>query len=114
MSNITDSDKPCLIYVTAADRAEAVALGRELVARRLAACANVLAPTTAIFRWEGEVQEGEEATLIVKSVRARVAEVMTVIKSLHSYELPCILVIDDVIPEPGFGRWIVSETQPEA
>lgn len=114
MTETTTPEKLCLIYITTAGKAEAVAIGRELVVRRLAACANVIAPTTAIYRWEGEVHEGEEATLIVKSTQERSAEVTAVVQSLHSYDQPCILVLNDITAESGFGNWVVSETQPAA
>src|SRR3546814_14892035 len=50
----------CLVYVTAADEAEAQAIGRAMVEARLAACANVLPGMVPIFRWEGRVQTGSE------------------------------------------------------
>ena len=56
-----------LIYVTAGSREEAVGIGRILVESRLAACANVLAPMTSIYWWEGAVNEGDEVPLILKT-----------------------------------------------
>src|SRR3546814_15960422 len=46
----------CLVYVTAADEAEAQAIGRAMVEARLAACANVLPGMVPFFRWEDRVQ----------------------------------------------------------
>src|SRR3546814_9167094 len=51
----------CLVYVTAADEAEAGAIGRAMVEARLAACANVLPGMVPIFRWEGKVEEGSRS-----------------------------------------------------
>ena len=93
----TTTEKICLIYITTADRGEAVNIGRNLVSRRLAACANVITPTTAIYRWEDEVCEGEEATLIVKTTQSRIDEVSATVRALHSYELPCIIALNDVV-----------------
>ena len=112
MTETATPEKLCLIYITTTDRAEAVAIGRELVARRLAACANVIAPTTAIYRWEGDIHEDDEATLIIKTTHERTAEIRTVVTSLHSYELPCILVLNEISAGDAFGDWIISETQP--
>ena len=58
------------VYVTAADRAQALSLGRSLVEERLAACANVLEPMTSIYWWDGAVQTGHEAVLILKTRQA--------------------------------------------
>ena len=45
------------LYITCADRAEALNLGRSLVEAQLAACANVIDGVTSVFAWEGEIQE---------------------------------------------------------
>src|SRR3546814_18542252 len=61
----------CLVYVTAADEAEAQAIGRAMVEARLAACANVLPGMVPIFRWEGRVQTGPECVVILKNHAGR-------------------------------------------
>ena len=43
----------CLVYITAPNAEEAVAIGRDLVEREFAACANVHSPIVSIYRWEG-------------------------------------------------------------
>src|SRR3546814_11227594 len=63
----------CLVYVTAADEAEAQAIGRAMVEARLAACANVLPGMVPIFRWEGRVQTGSESVVILKTTAERAA-----------------------------------------
>jgi periplasmic divalent cation tolerance protein len=55
------------VYVTTADQAEAERLGRAAVEARLAACANLLGPTTAVYWWEGKVESGTEAALVLKT-----------------------------------------------
>ena len=55
----------CLVYITASDAAEAVSIGRDLVERRLAACANVHGPITSIYRWQDEIQQDQETVLLV-------------------------------------------------
>src|SRR3546814_16373739 len=61
----------CLVYVTAADEAEARAIGRAMVEARLAACANVLPGMVPIFRWEGKVEEGTESVVIMTTTKGR-------------------------------------------
>ena len=99
-----------LIYITAADTEEAKALGRALVEARLAACANVLPGIVPIFRWEGEVQEGSEAALIVKTRTELVERVVALIKERHSYDCPCVVALPIEAGNPAFLDWIAEET----
>lgn len=99
-----------LVYVTAESKDEALRLGRALVEKRLAACANVIPSTTAVYWWEGEIQEGGEAVLIVKTRDDLVGAVTAEIKELHSYDCPCVVALPVTGGNAGFLDWIVKET----
>jgi len=105
-----DTPDTRLIYITAESTDEARAIGRALVEARLAACANVLGPMTSIYRWEGVVQEGEEAVLIAKTT-ASLADALTAkVRELHSYDCPCVVALPVDGGNPAFLDWIVAET----
>lgn len=99
-----------LIYITARDVDEAKVLGRALVEARLAACANVLPGIVPIYRWEGEVHEGEEAVLIAKTRTELVERAIAFIEARHSYECPCVVALPIVAGNPAFLDWIAAET----
>ncbi len=99
-----------MLYVTAESEEQAREIGRGLVERRLAACANVIPRTTAIFWWEGKVQEDAEAVLLVKT-RADLADAVTAaVKELHSYDCPCVLALPVAGGSREFLDWIAEET----
>lgn len=101
-----------LIYTTFSSQSEAKKLGRALVESGLAACVNIFPQMLAIFSWQGEVEEADEAAMIVKTMRAREGEVLAEIKRLHPYAVPARLVL----PVSGGGedylRWIAEQSQP--
>ncbi len=100
----------CLVYITAGTAEEARRIGAALVEERLAACANVIDGMRAIYRWEGRVQNDEEAVLIVKT-RADLLDALTErVKALHSYEIPCVVGIPIVGGNADFLEWIGAET----
>ncbi|HZD25753.1 MAG TPA: divalent-cation tolerance protein CutA [Alphaproteobacteria bacterium] len=101
--------EPVLLYVTCADDAEARRIARALVDERLIACANVLAPHTAVYRWEGEVEEGPEVGMLMKTTAALTARVSERVKALHSYTLPCVVELPIRGGNPDFLDWIGSE-----
>jgi len=100
----------CLVYVTASDAEEATGIGRAMVEARLAACANVLPGMVPIFRWEGEIAEGEESVLILKTTRDRVDDLIAAIEAMHSYDCPCAVVLPIVGGSKAFLDWIAAET----
>lgn len=105
-----DTPDTRLIYITAENTDEARAIGRALVDARLAACANVLGPMTSIYRWEGAVQEGEEAVLIAKTTAALVDALTAKVQELHSYDCPCIVALAVEGGNPDFLGWVATET----
>ena len=102
----------CLVYVTTSDVAEARAIGRAMVEAHLAACANILPTMLPIFRWDGEVQEGEESVLLLKTAEDRVPSLVAAVREAHSYDCPCVVAVPISGGNAEFLRWIETETRP--
>ncbi len=66
-------ERAILVYTTYPSLVEAEAAGRAIVEKRLAACVNILPGMVSHYRWEGKVERGEEAVMIVKT-RATLAD----------------------------------------
>lgn len=98
------------VYATAGDVAEALRIGRALVEERLAACANVLDGVRSVYWWQGAVQEGGEAVLILKTTDDRLGALIDRVCALHSYDCPCIEALPVVGGNQGFLDWVASET----
>ena len=100
-----------LVYVTCKNEREALAIAHELVSSEIAACANIIPETKAVFKWEGVTQEQSEAILILKSQKARLEEVTKRIQEIHSYDLPCILYVSIEGGNSEFIKWVFSNSQ---
>ena len=87
-------------------------LARTLVAEHLAACVNLLPPMTSIYRWEGEVQHGEERQLLMKTARARVPALLERLRQLHPYDVPEFLVLPVTDGSDAYLEWIRTSTTP--
>jgi len=103
--------KTNLIYITTRTMDEARAIGKELVSKRLAACANIIDNMNSLYWWNGEVQDDREVILIAKTVESRVPELIDTVKSMHSYECPCIVSLPITDGNPAFLEWIARETR---
>ena len=99
-----------MVYITAASPAEAETIGRTLVEEHLAACANILPGMRSIYRWKGVVETAAETVLIAKT-RLELADALAArVKELHSYDVPCVVILPISGGYPPFLRWIEDET----
>lgn len=101
-----------LLYVTTENEAEAERIGRALVERRLAACANILPAMRSVFRWQGAVQTGNECVLILKTRRELAEAATAAVAEGHSYDCPCVLVLPIQGGHAPFLDWIAAEAVP--
>lgn len=99
-----------VLYITCTGRDEATRIGRALVQERLAACANVIGELTSIFSWQGNIEEAAETLLIAKTRKALVDTATERVRTLHSYECPCVVALPIVGGNPAFLEWIGTET----
>ena len=94
------------VYAVFADVDEAMAIGRVMIDEQLAACINVLAPCTSIYRWEGNVVQSAETPALFKTTSAAANALIARIAGLHSYGVPAIVVWPiDRLSAP-FGDWV--------
>ena len=103
-------ERPLLVYTTFPDADTALAVGRELVAEKLAACVNVLPGMRSVYAWKTAIERGEEVVAIVKTragLRDAVAEAL---KSRHPYETPIILFLEVSGGHPATLAWLFGET----
>lgn len=95
-------DDVLILLTTFADAEAARQIGTQIVESQLAACVNVLPTVESIFRWQGEVELDAEAIALIKTTRARLAELEAWLQTHHPYEVPEILVLT---PESGSARY---------
>ena len=80
-----------LVYVTTTSPGEAARIGNVLITESLAASVNILGEVRSIYRWEKEIHDKKETLLIAKTSTLRVDEIIDRIRSVNSYQCPCIV-----------------------
>lgn len=93
------------------DKKGAVALAEALTAKRWAACVNVLSPCTSIYHWQGKVESADEIPVLIKTLRQHYDQVEQLIKIMHPYELPEVIMVPILNGLPAYLQWIANETQ---
>ena len=98
-----------LALTTVGSEANALALARVLVGRRLAACVNVIPKVRSVYRWKGKREEAREWLLVMKTRRKNLTRMEKVIRELHSYEVPEILSIALDQGSSAYLKWLGAE-----
>jgi periplasmic divalent cation tolerance protein len=105
-------DRAVFVYTTFPSVVEAEKAGKTLVEGRLAACVNILPGMISHYRWQGAVERGEEAVMIVKT-RASLAEpVRAAVRESHPYDTPAIVVLPVESMDETYFAWIMASTKP--
>lgn len=101
-----EPDDIVLIYTTVGSLVEAETIGEQLVGARAAACVNITPGMLSIYRWQGKVDRGHEATMIVKTTRARVETCRRLVREAHSYDTPAFVVLESSGGDPAYLAWL--------
>jgi periplasmic divalent cation tolerance protein len=90
---------------------EARAIAREVVEKRLAACANIHAPIESFYWWEDELRSETETAVVFKTSDGQLEALMEFLEAAHSYVTPGIIVHRPMTANPSYLAWIDRETQ---
>jgi periplasmic divalent cation tolerance protein len=104
-------EKIIQIVTTANNREVVEKICRDLVKKRLVACAQILGPIQSIYRWKGAVEDASEWLLLMKSRASLYPAIEEEIQRQHPYELPEIIATNIDKGLTGYMEWVVSETR---
>lgn len=101
-----------LVLTSLPDRAGAEQVARVLVDCHAAACVNILAECTSVYRWQENIESAGEVPLLIKTTRSAYPQLEEIIRKHHPYELPEIIAVPVDTGLPAYLQWVVQETLP--
>lgn len=99
-----------LLYSTFKTKDEAISAARTLLEKCLIACANIGGPALSLYRWQGKIEQEQEAVMLAKTSAGRVDDAVAALKMLHSYEMPCIVAYPANRGFLPYIAWVENET----
>ena len=102
--------EPILVITNLPDRASALTLAKKLIDARLAACVNVLADCTSVYRWQEKIESTSEIPVLIKTLAQHYPQVEQMVKAAHPYELPEIIAVPISNGLPAYLQWLADET----
>jgi len=94
------------ILCTCPDEATAERLARGLLDGGHAACVNILPGVRSLYRWEDEVQDDQEALMIIKTTHSHFFVIEHWMAEHHPYDVPELLALNAGHVSEPYLRWL--------
>lgn len=105
------ADASCVVAMTTLPLdADAGAIARALVEARVAACVQVCPQLSSTYRWQGAIHQDEERLVLMKTTRARVADLWETLRALHPYDVPEFVVVSIEAGHGSYLQWVAQST----
>jgi periplasmic divalent cation tolerance protein len=101
-----------VLYIPCGSEADAHALARELIERRLVACANIYR-SRSIYMWQGKLADEVEHVIFAKTTSNVAARAAAAAEELHNYSVPCVLVMSPESANERYASWVAGEVAAE-
>jgi periplasmic divalent cation tolerance protein len=99
-----------VVFITTSNGEEATRLADMLVGAHLAACVQILPEMESVYRWQGKIERQSEILLLVKTTRAKFADLEREVRALHSYDTPEIVAIPIISGSASYLKWLTQAT----
>ena len=100
-----------VLLVTAKDIPEAQKIADGLLRAKLVACANIVPGVQSLFWWQGKIDQANEVLLVLKTKAERIKEIITKVKSLHSYDVPEIIAVPIIAGAEDYLKWLADSVK---
>ena len=100
-----------VVFVTAGTEEEARRIAELLLAERKAACINIVSKVNSLFWWQGKLDSDQESLLIIKTKASLLPDVVSLVKGIHSYEVPEIIAMPIIGGNEDYLKWIDGEVR---
>ncbi|MDX8391852.1 MAG: divalent-cation tolerance protein CutA [Mariprofundaceae bacterium] len=98
-----------MILTSINDASMAKALAKRMIEGHLAACVQISAPGTSMYRWQGTIEESEEYFLSIKTSGGRLNEAKQWLERHHPYDTPEIMVLEGRAAD-AYAAWVDAST----
>jgi periplasmic divalent cation tolerance protein len=102
-------NKLVLVYTTFADIEQAEKVAKQLVEKKLIACANLMPGMVSVYHWQGKTECGEEVAAYLKTVQDKQQALLDELRVLHPYEVPALIVLEPSYVDPAYLAWASGE-----
>ena len=100
-----------VLFITTATAEEAQRISRALLEQKRVACVNIVPRVSSSFWWQDKLDSAEESLLIVKTKASQLNEIVTIVKEIHSYDIPELIALPIIGGNQDYLDWIEKEVK---
>ncbi len=100
-----------VLFITTVNNEEAQRISSMLLNQKKAACVNIVPRVDSLFWWQGKLDSAQESLLIVKTKTSLLNEIITLVREIHSYDIPEIIALPIVGGNQDYLDWIGKEVK---
>jgi periplasmic divalent cation tolerance protein len=104
--------KFAVVLVTAPDLRTARRLATAALKAHLVACVNLVPKIESHYRWQGRLESGSEALLVMKTLAERLSALEKLVLSQHPYDTPEFVVLPLQGGSERYLDWITQSVYP--
>jgi periplasmic divalent cation tolerance protein len=108
------ADAVVVVLTSLPDAESAARIAATVVGERLAACVNIGAPGTSVYRWQGVIETATEVAVLFKTCAAVRSALISRLAELHPYEVPEILAWTPDEVANDYAHWVRAQTGHES
>ena len=97
------------VFTTLEKREDAGRIAKDIVEKRLAACAQIIGPIMSSYWWEGKVETAEEWLCLMKTKKNLYHRLEEALKAIHPYDVPEIVAVPIVAGHADYLNWLTQE-----
>jgi periplasmic divalent cation tolerance protein len=103
-----DSDN-IMVFVTTVSIEEAQKISGLLLSQKKVACVNIINEASSMFWWKEKIETAKESLMLIKTKKSKLDDIVSIVKSIHSYEVPEIIAIPIIGGSAEYLDWVGHE-----
>ncbi len=103
-----NTHQPIIVMVSFPNREIALEIAKELIEKRLIACAQ-FSVIESLYRWQNQLENSQEVMMHAKSIQTYWAAIQVCVKQLHPYEIPEIAITPILEIDNTYLHWMLEE-----
>ncbi len=107
-SVIRNPQAAIVVLTTTETFEQAEKIAQALVETEVAACVQMLSPSTSVYRWQGQIERATEHLLLIKTLCASYPQVEATIKANHPYQTPEIIALPIETGSADYLTWLAQ------
>jgi len=100
-----------VIFITTGTDEEAHRIVNMLLNKRKVACVNILPKISSLFWWQDKLDSSQESLLMVKTRASLLSEIVSMVREVHSYDVPEVIALPIIGGNPDYLEWIGKEVK---